>query len=58
MVLLTILALILLILTVTVILAVSLGGATFIIVFGDVIVCAVFIVLIIRFIIKRKKHKN
>ena len=58
MVLLTILALILLILAVTVILAVSLGGATFIIVFGDVIVCAVFIVLIIRFIIKRKKHKN
>lgn len=58
MVLLTILALILLILAVTVILAVSLGGATFIIVFGDVIVCAVFIVLIIRFIIKRKRHKN
>ena len=58
MVLLTILALILLILAVTVILAVSLGGATFIAVFGDVIVCAVFIVLIIRFIIKRKKHKN
>ena len=58
MILLTILALILLILAVTVILAVSLGGATFIIVFGDVIVCAVFIVLIIRFIIKRKKHKN
>ena len=58
MVLLTILALILLILTVIVILAVSLGGATFVIVFGDVIVCAVFIVLIIRFIIKRKRHKN
>lgn len=58
MVLLTILALILLILAVTVILAVSLGGATFIIVFGDVIVCAVFIVLIIRLIIKRKRHKN
>ena len=58
MVLLTILALILLILAVTVILAVSLGGATFIVVFGDVIVCAVFIVLIIRFIIKRKRHKN
>lgn len=58
MVLLTILALILLILAVIVILAVSLGGATFIIVFGDVIVCAVFIVLIIRFIIKRKRHKN
>ena len=58
MILLTILALILLILAVTVILAVSLGGATFIIVFGDVIVCAVFIVLIIRFIIKRKRHKN
>ena len=56
--LLTILALILLILAVTVILAVSLGGATFIVVFGDVIVCAVFIVLIIRFIIKRKRHKN
>ena len=58
MVLLTILALILLILAVTVILAVSLGGAAFIIVFGDVIVCAVFIVLIIRLIIKRKTHKN
>ena len=58
MILLTILALILLILAVTVILAVSLGGATFIIVFGDVIVCAVFIVLIIRLIIKRKRHKN
>ena len=58
MVLLTILALRLLILAVTVILAVSLGGATFVIVFGDVIVCAVFIVLIIRFIIRRKRHKN
>ena len=53
MILFTILALILIILTVFVIAAVSVGGAAFIIIFADVIVCAIFIIWIIKRIATR-----
>lgn len=33
-------------------------GAAGIVVFGDVIVCIVFIVLLLKWIFKRKKNKN
>lgn len=55
MVLFTILALILLILVVITIVAVAIGGAGFIIIFGDVIVCIVLIALLIKLLAKRKK---
>ena len=55
MILFTILALILIILTVVTVVALSALGATAIVIFGDVIVCAVFIVLIIKALIKRKR---
>lgn len=55
MVLFTILLLMLLIIGVVLVLALSTIGAGAIVIFGDVIVCAVFIVLIIRWLIKRKK---
>ena len=54
MILFTILLLTLLILTVITVVAVSLGGAAFIIVFGDVIVCIVLIALLIKFLAKRR----
>lgn len=55
MILLAILAIIA-ILTVGIIVAfVSIGGTVFLFVFGDLIVCVALIVLLIRFIIKRKK---
>lgn len=41
-----------------VIFTVSAVGATGIVIFGDVIVCAVFIVLIIKWLIKRRNNKN
>ena len=53
MILFTVLLLILLILVAVVVLGVSVIGSSAIIVFGDVIVCAVFIVLIIKKIIER-----
>ena len=55
MILLTILILILLILIAAVVLGISTIDSAAILIFGDVIVCVVFIVLIIRFIFKRKK---
>ena len=55
MILFTILILILIILLTVVILGVSTIGSAAIIVFGDVIVCIVFIVLIIKWLIGRKK---
>lgn len=54
MILFTILLLILLLLVLAFVFAVSIGGATVIILFGDVIVCAVFIVLLIKYLIKRR----
>lgn len=58
MILFTILLLILLMLTVVTILIVSTIGATGIVIFGDVIVCAVFIALIMKFIVSRKKNRG
>jgi Flp pilus assembly protein TadB len=57
MILIAILALILFILIGFIIITVSIGGATFIVLFGDVIVCVLFIVWLIRFLTKRKKKK-
>ncbi len=53
MVLFIILSLTLLILTVTIILLVSAGGAIFIVIFGDVIVCIFIIAWIIKHLIKK-----
>lgn len=55
MILFTILLLALALLATVVVVAVSVGGSIFVVVFGDVIVCMVFIALIIRYLIKRKK---
>lgn len=55
MVLFTILLLTLIILTVLVVTCVSVFGAGVIVIFGDVIVCAAFIVLIMRLIFKKKR---
>ena len=55
MILFSILALTLLILTIITVVAISIGGAAFIIVFGDVIVCIVLIALLIKILMKRKK---
>lgn len=55
MILFAILLLILLILAVVMVVTVSAVGATGIVIFGDVIVCAVFIVLILKAIISRKR---
>ena len=52
---LSILILTLLLLVAFIVLSVSILGATGIVVFGDVIVCTVFIVMLIKFIIKRRK---
>ena len=46
----------LLLLIAFVVFSVSVLGATGIVVFGDVIVCIVFIVMLIKFIIKRRKR--
>ena len=50
----------LLVLATIVVVAVSIGGSAFILLFGDIIVCIVLIGLLIKHIIKRsnKKHKN
>lgn len=45
----------LLILAVIVVTVVATAGAGFIVIFGDVIVCIVFIVLIMKYLIKRKR---
>ena len=55
MILLTLLLLTLILLTVFTVFAVSAAGAVGIVIFGDVIVCIVFIALLIRYLIKRKK---
>lgn len=54
MILLTILALTALLLIGLVVTMVSVGGGVFIVIFGDVIVCVVFIALLIGLITKRK----
>lgn len=55
MVLFSILALTLLILGAIIVLAVSAAGAGIIVIFGDVIVCIVFIVLIMKHLFKKKR---
>lgn len=55
MVLFTILLLTLTLLTVLTVAVISVGGAAFIVIFGDVIVCIVFIVFIMKWLLKRKK---
>ena len=55
MILLTILALIMVILIIVGVALASVGGALFFIIFGDIIVCAVIIGLIIRWVIKKKR---
>jgi hypothetical protein len=51
----TILALILVFITLFVVLTISAIGATGIILCGDVIVCAIFIILLIRFLWRRRR---
>jgi hypothetical protein len=53
----TILLLTLIILLTVVVAVVSAIGAAGIVIFGDVIVCIVFIALIMRFLIKRRKGR-
>lgn len=55
MILFTILLLTLLLITVLTVLAISAGGATFIVLFGDVIVCGFLIIWIMKKLINRKK---
>ena len=57
MILLTLLLLTLILLTVFTVFAISVTGAVGIVIFGDVIVCIVFITLLIRYLVKRKNKK-
>ena len=55
MILLTLLVLTLFLLTIFTVFAISVVGSIGIVIFGDVIVCTVFIILLIRYLIKRNK---
>ena len=55
MILLGILLLMVLLLILTVVFTVSIGGAIFIVIFGDVIVCIGFLVWLISRIVKKRK---
>lgn len=55
MVLFTILVLTLLLLVLFGIFAISVGGAAVIVLFGDVIVCAVFIIMVLKFLVNKRK---
>lgn len=55
MVLLTLLVLTLILLTIFTVFAISVVGSIGIVIFGDVIVCIVFITLLICYLVKRKK---
>lgn len=57
MILLTILTLTLLFLLAFIVLAVSIGGAAFTVVFGDVIVCIVLLAFLIKAIIKKRSER-
>lgn len=54
MIMLAVLALIIIILLAVIVLAVSVGGASVILIFGDVIVCIVFIGILIKIIANRR----
>lgn len=58
MILFAILAVILILLTVITVLAIGTMGAGAIVIFGDVIVCIVFIILIIKWLITRKNKRR
>lgn len=55
MILLTILAIVLALTLITAVIILGVGGGAFIIVFADLIVCALVIIWIIKHLIKRKK---
>lgn len=55
MILTTILLITFIVLMVTTVIALSVGGAAFILVFGDVIVCMTIIIWIVKRLTKRKK---
>ena len=57
MILLIILLLTLVFLSIIAVLAISAGGALFIVLFGDVIVCALVILWIMKKLIKRKRKR-
>lgn len=57
MLLLLILCAIVLILTMITVFAISVGGSVFIIIFGDVIVCIMFLIWLIKKLCSRKKRK-
>ena len=56
MILLTILTIMLLTLIATMVVAISIGGAAFIIVFGDVIVCVFLVAWIVKKLISKKNR--
>ena len=58
MILISILLITLVLLTIITVLTVSAVGAAGIVIFGDVIVCGVFIVLLIKWLAKRRKNRN
>lgn len=55
MILFTILLLMLILLTIFTVLAVSMGGAMFIVIFGDVIICIFLIIWLMKRLITKKK---
>ncbi len=55
MILFTILCVIALMLLITSVFLLSVGGTAFIIVFGDLIICVVFVVLILKAMLKKKR---
>ena len=55
MILLTILLITAILLTILTVVTISTVGAIGIVVFGDVIVCIVFIALLVRYLVKRRK---
>ena len=57
MILFTLLAMILIILIAFILVVVSIGGASFIVIFGDVIVCIAIIMWMIKKIVNRKKRR-
>lgn len=57
MLLLTILILTLILLIALTVIVISVAGTVGVVIFGDVIVCIVFIVLLIQYLIKRKYRK-
>lgn len=55
MILFTILALTLIFLIIFAVFAISIGGAAVIVLFGDIIVCAVFIIMVLKFLVNKRK---